>query len=365
MSMLSDSALEPRGRAPAPAARRAPRSRPARSGPPTSRSIWNVAGTALAKSVLSFAAAHVLVLIVHGVIHRDVSGFNLFTMVEAQRLWPALAAGAAAPWSLGFGLIVYLGVLGALARRRWGPRRVLGASALADHRRRALAASASSWPEAPNGHGTNGGIAGPVSLARQLAPSAARPSTAGGWLALVGGLSVHMTALASIGRLVASFPAIPDIVHERLPYVDFGVPGELAYAAFMLAVIVVLVRQQPKTVPAILLLLGLFYAVRGVFLFLLPIGIPPTAPPLAERFVLWPYAGHAYFPGGHTGMMTVLSLSVVSKPWRRVFLAATLAFALGTLVARTHYSADAFGGWLVGYAIVSWGRRRFEALAQR
>ena len=56
-------------------------------------------------------------------------------------------------------------------------------------------------------------------------------------------------------------------------------------------------------------------------------------------------------------MMTVLSLSVVSRSWRRAFLVATFAFAFGTLLSRTHYTGDALGGWCIGYAIVLWGRR--------
>jgi hypothetical protein len=196
-----------------------------------------------------------------------------------------------------------------------------------------------------------------------MAPPEPRPGRAPvgagfGTLALVLGLAFHMTALATVDAWVREFPSVPDLLHERLPYYDFGAPGEWAYATFMLAMAFVLFRHQPRTVPVILTLLGSFYAVRGLFLFLLPIGSPPTAPALDERFVFWPFAGHAYFPGGHTGMMTVLSLSVASRRWRRAFLAATFAFALGTLIARTHYTADAVGGWLLGCGIVLWGRRR-------
>ena len=284
---------------------------------------------ALAASVLCFAAIHVAILLVHVAFHGDAAALNVFTMLEAQRLWPALASGAAARgWSLVFGMAVYGVVFAALPGR--------------------------SWP----------GIVRPAAPRARVLDRAAEGVSVGlGAFALVLGLTVHMTALAAIGRLVRTFPPVPDVVHASLPYVDFGLPGELCFAAFMLAMITVLCRTQPKTVPVVLVLLGVFYAVRGVFLFLLPIGSPPTAPPLTARFVFWPFATHAYFPGGHTGMMTVLSLSVASRAWRRAFLVATGAFAFGTLLARTHYAADAVGGWLVGYTIVMWGRRRFGALA--
>ena len=286
---------------------------------------------ALAASALCFAAMHVAILAGYSMIHGDATAFNLFTMLEAQRLWPALAAGSVTcACSLGLGVAVYGAAFLALAHPR---RQGLGQRATPRLR--------------------------PLAIERP----AVRASTAFGWCALVAGLTLHMSALAAIGRLVREFPSVPDVVHAWLPYVDFGVPGELCFAAFLVTIIVVLYRTQPRTVPVILTLLGLFYAVRGVFLFLLPIGVPPTAPPLGARFVFWPFAGHAYFPGGHTGMMTLLSLSVVSRPWRRAFLAFTCAFAIGTLLARTHYAADAVGGWLVAYAIVLWGRRRFGVLA--
>ena len=298
-------------------------------------SPWRPAAarTALVGTVLCFAAAHVAIRAVDGALRGDHSLLNLFTLIEADRLWPALALDANALWwSLALGVIVYVTLFtrAAIVRRR-APERIV-----------------------PMGR--------TMSVARHAAETF-RLTAGDGLLVLAAGLSVHMASLAWIGRLVAEFPPVPDVLHARLPYVDFGLPGELVYVAFMLAMAVVLLRMQPRTVPVILASLGIFYAIRGIFLFLLPIGIPPTAPPLSDRFVFWPYAGHAFFPGGHTGMMTVLSLSVVSTAWRRAFLGLTLAFALGTLLARTHYSADAFGGWLVGYAVILWTRRRFGPLA--
>ena len=285
---------------------------------------------ALALSVLCLAAAHVLIRLVDAGIHGDAGALNLFTLLEAQRLWPALGTGGVArASSLGLGLVVFGAAFTALAAARQRGLERLAAP--------------------------------PRLFATEHAPACV--TAAAGTCALVAGLALHMAALAAIGRLVRQFPSVPDVVQARLPYVDFGLPGELCFAAFLGTIVVVLFRTQPRSVPVILTLLGLFYAVRGVFLFLLPIGAPPTAPPLGARFVFWPFAAHAYFPGGHTGMMTVLSLSVVSRAWRRTFLAFTFAFAIGTLLARTHYAADALGGWLLAYAIVLWGRRRFGARA--
>jgi len=330
--------------------------------PVVARRLQDRALTALSKCVLFLAATHVLILVTDAAIGRSLDGFNLFTMLEAERLWPALADPSAQPWSFACVALVYLVLFASLGRG------VRGATNERSRERPAMTTPVvplvplRAHSPSTNGHAK---VAVPRDrvLVRVLAGAHARLSAGAGVLALVAGLTVHMTALASVDQLVRDFPAVPDLLHEQLPYIEFGPPGEMAYGLFMVVMTLVLFRTQRRTVPVILLMLGAFYALRGVFLFLLPIGSPPTAPPLDERFVLWPFAGHAYFPGGHTGMMTVLSLSVVSPPWRRAFLAMTFVFAFGTLLARTHYAADALGGWLAGYTIVLWGRRRFGALA--
>jgi len=328
---------------------------PKTSAPPAIVAPRNgrVAG-ALVRTVLCMALLHVALVIAHAAVHRDVDALNVFSVLEAQRLWPGLVGGPGAlAWSLAFAAAVF-GVAyawtGAAAGAHTRP---------APHARGTQAGRTPASSATPS---TNGVVSPAVAAAvRDAAVPATRIPLAAGIAALVGGLAVHMTALAAIERFVDVFPPVPDVVQAALPYVDFGVPGELAYLVFMVAMTIVLVRTQPRSVPSVLVLLGIFYAVRGCFLFLLPIGAPPTAPGLDERFVFWPFPGHAYFPGGHTGMMTVLSLSVVATPWRRAFLVATAVFAIGTVLARTHYSADALGGWLTGYAIVLWGRHRLRA----
>jgi len=185
-------------------------------------------------------------------------------------------------------------------------------------------------------------------------------------LALAVGLAggaVSMGGLRLADRLVPWFPSVPDVIQARLPYFDFGVAGELVFIAFLVTSATLLITRQRRSLPSVICLVGAFYAIRGVFLFLLPIGSPPTAPALSARFVLYPYANHAYFPGGHAGLMTILSLIVEDPLWRRSLLAVTIVFALGSVMARVHYTADVIAGGAVGYALVSWGRGRLAHLS--
>ena len=322
---------------------------------------------AAARTVLCCAVAHMAILLTCAVTRGDTSAFNVFTILEAQRLWPALATAPAAPWWSFLALLALYGTIYGLLTGRGrgaGPdsREPNGWGRVAARLGFPAGVTAIVAPGFARAGVTHGAAAAEVHVVpdpRSLVSSLFhfQPTLRDGLLMLVAGLALHMSSLAGIEQFVHTFPSVPDVLHSNLPYVDFGLPGELVYAAFLLTITAVLVKRQPRTVPGILFLLGVFYGLRGVFLFVLPLGMPPTAPPLESRFVLWPFPGHAYFPGGHTGMMTVLSLSVVSRSWRRAFLVATFAFAFGTLLSRTHYTGDALGGWCIGYAIVLWGRR--------
>ena len=343
--------------APAPAGGRTPRpaSRPDISGPspspprrrphaPIRRWFANRALDALVKSLVCFALLHQVLLAIHVATRGDLGALNVFTMLEAQRLLPGLSHRGAQLWSIAFALAVYGLVYAGLTR----PRLHAARPSTREEPR----------PRAPLGEdGTFGwSVRGAPRSSRRF-----RPTTASGVLVLVAGLMVHTAGLTLVERFASSFPSVPDVLLAHLPYVAFGLPGELCFVAFLITVATLLFRSQAATVPVVLTRLGLFYACRGVFLFFLPIGAPSGAPALESRFVFYPWADHAYFPGGHAGLMTILSLAVENPRHRRWLLAATVVFALGTLLARTHYTADVLAGGLLGYGITAWSRRRVGA----
>ena len=291
---------------------------------------------AFAKTLVCFAVSHQALLLIDGVVHRHAPAFNVFTMIEAQRLAPSLGVGTANQWlSCALALAAYGLVFAFLT-----------------HSGRAT------LPATESLHGV---ISDPLEGDRfglgWPARAVLRPSVGNGLVVLALGVAIHMSALALIERFVDSFPGIPDVLQAHLPNVQFGLPGEICFVVFLVSYATLLMRSQPRALPAVLTMLGLLYGIRGLFLFALPIGMPPTALPLAARFSFYPYGGHGYFPGGHCGIMTIMSLSLRDTRWRRGFMTATLVFAFGTILSRAHYTADAMGGLLAGYAIVAWGRR--------
>lgn len=176
------------------------------------------------------------------------------------------------------------------------------------------------------------------------------------------GVTLHMMALSIADRYVKTFPPIQDILLQHLPRLNLFVVGELFFAAFLVTFAIVFLRERSKDLPYLLALLGIFYAARGVFLLLLPIGAPLDAPALSNRFVLYPFASHAYFPGGHVGILFLMSRSIHHHLIRPIFLTATILFGVGAMLARAHYTADIIGGLLLAYAVEAWARQHCERM---
>lgn len=171
------------------------------------------------------------------------------------------------------------------------------------------------------------------------------------------GVILQSVALAIADRYVTTFPAVTDLVQRHLPFINMFWTGELYFFAFMACFAITFFRERRHDLPYVLVLLGLFYATRSVFLLLLPIGSPADAPLISSRFVFYPYPSHAYFPGGHVGILFLMSRSIERRSIRRVLLVATILFGIGSIVTRAHYTADFFGGLLLAYGVEAWAER--------
>ena len=165
------------------------------------------------------------------------------------------------------------------------------------------------------------------------------------------GVGWHMAALAIAERSVESYPSIDDVILRVLPRIElFGI-GETAFFAYLLLFAVLYFRQQDRDCGRLLASLGLFYALRGFFLLLLPIGPPLDAFDPGDRLTIYPYASHAYFPGGHIGIMLLMAWALRRRPLRIGLTMFALLFGFGSMLTRAHYTADILGGVLLAYAI--------------
>ena len=187
-------------------------------------------------------------------------------------------------------------------------------------------------------------------------------------LAMASGLAVHQWLLRLTDVHVRSYPHLTDPVLSRLPTLNIDVAGEAALAAFLALFSFHHFRRQPERTTVLFVAIGLLYAARGLFLWLMPIGAPPGAP--ADALRLYPYADHSYFPSGHVGLISLCAWLCRDRLWRRWFLAVAVVFGLGTMLAKAHYTADLLGALLLSHAVATLAlqasaRRSIQPIAPR
>lgn len=172
------------------------------------------------------------------------------------------------------------------------------------------------------------------------------------------GVSWHFKALSLIERSVTSFPRVTDVLMDRLPRIDFGLFGEVWFFGLILLFAIAHFRRHWRSTPEVLLALGMMYFIRGWFLYLFPIGAPLGSVGADQRLSIWGHESHAFFPGGHIAILTVLAMFAPQRWIRITIWLGLVLFGIGTMFAKTHYTMDSVGGILLGYAVSVWVRRR-------
>jgi hypothetical protein len=174
----------------------------------------------------------------------------------------------------------------------------------------------------------------------------------------LGGAAWNIAALSLIERSVVSFPHVTDVLMDSLPRVDFGIYGELFFFSLIMLFSIAHFRRQWQTTPYVMMALGAMYAIRGMFLYFFPIGSPLGSVGAGQRLSIWGHESHAYFPGGHIAVLTILAMHAPTPLVRRLLWAGVVAFGIGSLLSKNHYTMDSVAGVIIGYAISTWSERR-------
>jgi hypothetical protein len=113
----------------------------------------------------------------------------------------------------------------------------------------------------------------------------------------------------------------------------------------------------PKKLPFLLLLLGNYFVIRTLYVFLSPIGAPVHILDMRELDTLFSWvAGEYTFQNefvfsGHTAVPFLFALFFESRGLRATMLVGSFTMAAAVLVTHNHYTVDVLSAYLVGYGI--------------
>jgi membrane-associated phospholipid phosphatase len=108
-----------------------------------------------------------------------------------------------------------------------------------------------------------------------------------------------------------------------------------------------------------MVMVGIFYVVRGIFIVLTPFGNPPMfigSDPMFHGFANYEIG---VYPSGHVGNVFMLLLLVKDKTYKWLIGVCLVIVIVALFLAHGHYSIDILSGIFFSYAIRSYGEKHF------
>ena len=181
---------------------------------------------------------------------------------------------------------------------------------------------------------------------------------------LIAGLSINIISqiyLYNNYNKGAIYPEMSDLILDKVPVIDVSIIYYLLVIIIFFAVVMyVIQRKEYGRIPYFLLLSGIFYIIRGIFVILTPLGNPPGfngSDPLFNGFCAYEFG---VYPSGHVGNTFLLLLLVNDKIYRYVMWLCMAGIIIALILSHCHYSIDIFSGFLFAYAIKAFGDKHLN-----
>ena len=178
------------------------------------------------------------------------------------------------------------------------------------------------------------------------------------FLVVCGGLLYLATLF--IYRFYPDLAVAKDLFFMNTPYVDILWLADLIVAAAVASFIIYMVRHKKmKELPFYAVMLGVYYFLKAVFIYLTPLGNPHPSPGTGLGFL--PSGG--MFPSGHLGTIFLLFLFTLdskSKYWKGYFIILCIFEATAMILSRGHYTIDLVGALFIAYTVWKIGTEHFK-----
>jgi hypothetical protein len=155
-----------------------------------------------------------------------------------------------------------------------------------------------------------------------------------------------------------TLPMLSDLILDHLPFYNVSLIYDIFCLVPLVLVLVYFVHKKDyDRIPLFMVMSGIFYIVRAIFIVLTPFGNPPMfngSDPLFHGFSNFELG---VYPSGHTGNVFLMYLLVKDKGYKSLILICLAIVILALFLARGHYSIDILSGLFFSYAIRAFGEK--------
>jgi len=185
-----------------------------------------------------------------------------------------------------------------------------------------------------------------------------------GILAVIAGAGLNFASETYLHNYMSegrTLPMLSDLILDNLPFYNVSLIYDIfCLVPIFLVLIYIVHKKDYNRIPMFLLMTGIFYIVRGVFIFLTPFGNPPMfngSDPLFHGFSNYELG---VYPSGHAGNVFLLFLLVKDNSYKWLIFICLVIVVTALFLARGHYSIDILSGVFFSYAIRAFGEKHFS-----
>jgi len=185
-----------------------------------------------------------------------------------------------------------------------------------------------------------------------------------GILSVIAGAGLNFASESYLHNYMSegkTLPMLSDLILDNLPFYNVSLIYDISCLVPILLVLIYFVHKKDyDRIPFFLLMTGIFYIVRGIFIVLTPFGNPPMfngSDPLFHGFSNYELG---VYPSGHTGNVFLLLLLVKDKTYKWLIFMCLVVVITALFLARGHYSIDILSGLFFSYAIRSFGEKHLS-----
>lgn len=184
-----------------------------------------------------------------------------------------------------------------------------------------------------------------------------------GILSIIAGAALNFASEAYLHNYMSAgktLPMLSDLILDNLPFYNISLIYDISCLVPIILVLIYIVHKKDyNRIPLFLLLTGIFYIVRGIFIVLTPFGNPPMfngSDPLFHGFSNFELG---VYPSGHAGNVFLMLLLVKDKGYKWLIFICLVVVITALFLARGHYSIDILSGLFFSYAIKAYGEKHF------